>query len=813
MFINSKPISLFYWILTILFICGIASSCGTAKKLKTNETFLRKNNIVLKSNKRIRGKRNLKYELSTIIKQQPNSRFLWLFKTRLWAYNKTQAKIQATGDTTKWNRWVMKTIAEPPSVYNEKIADATAQSMQYYLQHKGYNDAVVTDTVKHNYRRKKSYVTYTATLNNIYKIDSVQFLSKDSAILSIIKQYREGSFLKKGQPVSKEVFDKENERIIKLLRNKGYANFNNSFFYSEGDSSNYKVDVVYEILPPPRAKKHTAYRVGHITVIPDYSPRYNSPLIDTTIAGITFLKRDTLMKVKAKNIIRNIFLKKGDLYQDQLFVKTNLQLRAFDIFKGVNIRQSVSPDDPNVLDFVIEITQKKRMVVGADIEFNNSNINSSSRISLIGIAGSLNFRHRNLFRDAYLFRGELQGGVDLNFKDRANLFYSIDLSAKGELYMPRFVDPVHMWRGLRKLRIIKGGFYQDLKEKGRSRISAVYDNLSLFQFYSYNSFNFNFGYDLQRNANNRYQINQFGFNYLATNIQPDFQEVLDRNPFLANSFDDQLFTGLFFKDFSYTYVGKTDRRGRSFYFQTGLELSGLEMFGINKLYNSLQSGEPDTFKLFKRIEFAQFASLSIDGRFYKTISPSQSFAARFTAGLARPFGFSKEVPYTKQFYAGGPYSIRAWSIRELGPGQYFDPDDAPVNDNIPFYQVGDIKMEFSAEYRFDVFWMLESAFFIDVGNVWTVQEDTSREGSQFLWSSKFNENAELIGKNFLDQLAIGTGIGFRGDFSYFIIRLDLGIKVRNPYPDPDTQKHWRWEQLRNGPLKDLNYNLAIGYPF
>ncbi|MFT4663831.1 MAG: outer membrane protein insertion porin family [Polaribacter sp.] len=813
MFPNSKPISLFFWILTMFLLCGMASSCGTAKKLKTNQTFLRKNNIVLKSNTRIGGKRNLKYELSTIYKQQPNSRFLRLFKFRLWAYNKTQAKIQATGDTTKWNRWVMKTIAESPSVYNKKVADATAQSMQYYLQHKGYNDAIVTDTVKHNYRRKKSYVTYTAILNNIYQIDSVTFLSKDSAILSIMKQYREASFLKKGQPVSKSVFDKENDRFIKLLRNKGYANFNNSFFYSEGDSSNYNVNITYEILPPPRAKKHTVYQVGHITVIPDYSLPYNGSLIDTTIADITFLKRDTLMKVKAKTIIRNIFLKTGDLYQDDLFVKTNLQLRAFDIFKGINIRQSVSPDDPNVLDFVIEITQKKKMVVGADVELNNSNINSSSRISLLGITGSLNFRHRNLFRDAYLFLGELQGGVDLNLTDPTNLFYSIDLTAKGELYMPRFVDPVHMWGGLRKIRLIKSGFYQDLKEKGRSRISVIYDNLSLFQFYSYNSFNLSFGYNLQRDASNRYQINQFGVNYLITNIQPDFQEVLIDNPFLANSFNDQLFTGLFFKDFSYTYVGKTDRRGRSFYFQTGLELSGLEMFGINSLYNAIQSGEPDTFKLFKRVEFAQFASLSIDGRFYKTISPSQSFAARFTAGIARPFGFSKEVPYIKQFYVGGPYSIRAWSIRELGPGQYYNPNDTLANDNIPFYQTGDIKMEFSAEYRFDVFWMLESAFFIDVGNTWTIKEDTSRVGSQLLWSSKFNEDNKLIGKNFIDQLAIGTGIGIRGDFSYFIIRLDLGIKVRNPYPDPITGKHWRWNELRNGPFKDLNYNLAIGYPF
>lgn len=811
MFPFGKSNALQFVVLALLMVMGLASSCGTSKHLKTTETFLHKNIIVLKSDKRIKGKRGLKYELSTIFKQKPNSRVLRLFKFRLWAHYRTQAKIQASGDTTKWNRWVMKTIAEPPSIYNEKIANATAQSMQFYLQHKGYNDAVVTDTAIHKYSRKRTSVTYTAVLNNLYKIDSVQFLSKDSAVYALMLQHRSETVLKRGQAVSKPLFDKENERFIKLLRNSGYAYFNKSFFYAQGDTSNYKVQIDFEILPPPRAEQHTVYRVGDITVVPDYSPNYYGPLIDTLVGDITFQKRNAIMKVKSKNIIRNIYLKKGDLYQEDNFLKTNLQLRAFDIFKRVNIIQSINPDDPTVLDFVIQLSQKKRMVFGADLELNNSNINSADRTSLLGIAGSLNFRHRNLFRNAYLFFGEVQGGVDLNLGNPQDIFFSIDLSAKGDLYMPRFVDPVKIWKGLRWARIIKSDFYQDLREKGRSRLTASYNNLSLFQFYSYNSFNFSFGYDLPRSSSNRYKINHFGVNYLATTIQPDFQIVLDANPFLAASFNDQLFTGLFFRDFSYVHVGKADRFGRSFYFQADVELSGAEVWATNKLYNSI-SGREETFKLFDQIEFAQFASLSIDGRFYKTISGSQSFAARFTAGIAQPFGFSAEVPYVKQFYAGGPYSIRAWAIRELGPGQYYDPATIPAA-NIPFYQAADVKMEFSAEYRFDVFWMLESAFFIDAGNVWTLGEDPSRPGSELLWSSKFNSAGELIGENFLEQMAIGTGFGIRGDFSYFIIRLDLGIKVRNPYPDPTTGKHWRWEQLRNGPFKGVNYNLAIGYPF
>ncbi len=798
----------------ILLLGFLGSGCSTKRYLKTDETLLRKNDIVLESDKRIKNKRSLKYELSTIIKQQPNERFLWLFKTRLWAYYKTQEKIQSRGDTSKWNKWVLRVIAEPPSLYSKKRTEATAQSMQYYLQHKGYNDAIVKDTAIHYLKRKKTYVTYTAYLNNQYRIDTVIYSSADTAIHRLMHQHLDGSFLKKGKAVSKSTFDKENDRYVNLLQNSGYAFFNNSFFYAEGDTTNYQTRVYYEILIPSDAPRHTAYRVGKITVIPDYTPNKDDPHLDTLINGVTFLKREAQMKVKAKNIINNIFLKTGELYQADNLVKTNLQLGDLEIFKRVNIQRFINDDNDELLDFVIRLTPKKRMVFGADLEVNNSTYNATET-SLIGLAGSLNFRHRNLFRNAFLFMAELQGGVDLDIRNPDNLLYSVDLTAQTNLYMPRFVDPLGLWKGLRSTRLLNKRFYQDLKEKGRTRLSGSYNRVSLFQYYGYNAFNFSYGYDLQRSAQNRYQVNQFGVNYFQIdNIEPAFKEVLDNNPFLANSFDDQLFTGLFFRDLTYTHVSRTNKFGESFFFQGYFELSGAEVWSANALYNRLNNNIPkDTFKLFNNVEFSQFASLLLDFRYYKTVNSSQSLAVRFQTGIARPFGFSDEVPYVKQFFAGGPTSIRAWRIRELGPGQYINDDTLLTNNNIPFYQTADFKLEFSAEYRFDLFWMLESAIFLDVGNVWSIREDPNRPGAQLLWNTKFDGDGNEIGKNLFEQLAIGTGFGLRGDFTYFIIRLDMGIKLRNPYPDVNNGGgHWRWQELRR-PLRGLNYNLAIGYPF
>ncbi len=802
-----------YLFLFLLPFLMLSVGCNTNKYLRSGETLVKKNKVVIKSENRVKNKRALLYELNSVIKQKPNKKWLGIAHTRLWAHYKVQQKIAETGDTSKWNKWVGRVIAEPPALYNEEITEATAQSMKYYLQHKGYNDAVVIDTVRHRSRRKRSIVTYTCYLNDIYKIDSVFFLSEDQKIKQILLDNSRQSLLKKGEAVSKSLFDKENIRVTNILRNSGYAYFNNSYFYAEGDTSQYKVNVYYKVLLPAREDEHRLYTVGDITVIPDYDANYKGEYTDTIINNILFLKVNDEIKVKSKNIINNLFLKTGDLYKEDNYIKTNIQLGALDIYSRVNIEPIEDENDPSKLNFIIRLTANKRMVFGADIELHNSTYNSN-QTSLLGIAGSLNFRHRNLFRNAFLFLTELQGGFDLDLSNNDQLLYSVDLKAQGDLYMPRFVDPTKMWRGLKNARIIKSGFYNDLKEKARTRLTASYNYLSLFQFYSYNSFNFAFGYDLQRNSGNRYIINQFGVNYLQVDPKPDFKAILDDNPFLANSFDDQLFTGFFFKDFTYTHQGKTNNFGGSWFFTGNVELSGAEVFASNWAYN-LSSGSDKTFSLFDRVEFAQFASLKLDGRYYKTLGPNQSLAFRLFSGIARPFGYSNEVPYAKQFYSGGPYSIRGWRIRELGPGQYLDPNTLPDADTIPFYQAADLQIEFNAEYRFKIFWLFEGALFIDGGNIWTIKEDPKRIGSQFRFKAKRDGDDNITNDNFIKQLAIGTGFGLRGDFTYFIIRFDMGIKLRTPYPNAaNNNRYWRWNQLPNTSFKkDVNYNLAIGYPF
>ena len=169
---------------------------------------------------------------------------------------------------------------------------------------------------------------------------------------------------------------------------------------------------------------------------------------------------------------------------------------------------------------------------------------------------------------------------------------------------------------------------------------------------------------------------------------------------------------------------------------------------------------------------------------------------RGTAGLAFPYSTSKTVPFVKQYFVGGPYSIRGWSVRELGPGGYEQVNTG--TNSQPFFQTGDIKFELGLEYRFDLFWLFEGALFFDAGNIWTLLEDIDRPGSEF-------------GNDFYKQIAIATGLGLRFDFTYFILRLDLGYKLKNPYQSVG-HGYWAHPSLKDM-LGQANYNIAIGYPF
>ncbi len=824
MLLRSTPTIL----LSLLLWLGF-SACNTTKFLEPDEYLLKQNRIKFHTEEKIENPRSLKYELSQLYQQRKNSSFLFL--PREWFYFISEEK----RDSSRFNAWINRTLGEPPTIFSDSLAQVTADDMGRYLSYKGYfnADAFYDETV----RKKKVSNTYHVYPGKAFVIDSVHFSSLDPKVESLLQNTREETTLQPGSRLDGQLYNQERERITKLLRNSGYANFlPNAVAPLEVDTTvRPKRAVVYlEVLPPYEDSIHQQFTVGRIDVYPDYNAGAPAAAYrDSVVGGIKFhyLAEDFFVKPNA--LANLIDLEEGRIYQQSDYESTNRRLGGLSIYKFVRIKQRVDSMQPDVLHFRIELTPNERLELGMDFALNYTNRSDASGIgNLIGISASPSLTNRNAFRGGEVMVTNLSAGVEVNpnLSDSIPFWNTIDLQLQTNLYFPKFIDYLGIWGGLDRLfgrvsnKPAEDRFYRTLEDKSTTRLTASYNYIDLLDFYRYNLLTASYGFDARRGNAKRYRINHLAIDYLRPVTEAAFDTILASNPFLRRSFGNQLFVSLLFRDFNYSYNSGFDRYGNSHYFGLGFETAGFEMWAGNRIYNAFAL-ESDTLRI-GDIDFSQYLKLEGDYRYYKQFSPKNTLATRINLGIVRPFGFTSDVPYVKQFYVGGPSSIRAWALRELGPGGYEDPlidsISTSINNRLLFYQTGDLKLELNLEYRFKIFWRLNGALFLDAGNIWTVREDPGRPGSQFRFTERrriIKENdgstKELIEDPFYRQIAIGGGFGFRLDFTYFLLRIDLGSKLRYPFPvrgSEHIEKNY-WNDFATRERRQLNFNLGLGLPF
>jgi outer membrane protein assembly factor BamA len=296
-------------------------------------------------------------------------------------------------------------------------------------------------------------------------------------------------------------------------------------------------------------------------------------------------------------------------------------------------------------------------------------------------------------------------------------------------------------------------------------------------------------------------------------IDPSYAAAILASSYQASSYKDVLILG---GSYSFIYKNQTIKNSRDYWFlRVNAEASGNLLSAIyslsgqqkklgslqdqlsqvqNKL-SGLQATDSSKSYYFLGQPFSQYVKTDFDLRYYYKLNDVSSLAYRGFFGIGLPYGNSKEVPFERQYYAGGANDIRAWQVRSLGPGSF----NANPGDTVKFLnETADIKLEASAEYRYKLFWILEGALFLDAGNIWSYNYDSARPGSQFTF------------RNFYKEIAVGTGTGFRFDFKFVIARVDIGVKLR----DPLLKDGPSWIFL-NGPYKrdDFTIVLGIGYPF
>ncbi|SEP88620.1 Surface antigen [Neolewinella agarilytica] len=817
-----------------ILLAAFLASCNTTKYLAPNQELLVSQRVKIEKGATLTNRADITYELSTIAKQQPNGNFLFLWPREYFYLDNDKPR-----DTTRIDRFLRRTIGQEPAIYSDSLSRRSVAAMTDYLRYLGYFNATAYHEADRGKKRKVNLI-YHIQPGRRFIIDSVVFASPDPLIDSLLEEAQQETLLVSGEPLDLNKFDQEKARLGNYLNNHGYAFFTaTNFDKLEIDTSRRSgyADVFFNVLPPEQEENYKRYRVGEILVLTDVNPLAidrGTFLLDTIIDGVRFASDKKEFKMRPELLRKNIFLKPGELFKRENLEKTRLSLNGLGIYRFVRINSKIEGDGSEVINYQIQLTPSERMSVGADLDVSYTDRSGPVRAgNLVGLSVRPSFQNRNLLGGAELLVTSLRAGVEINpgFGSRRGAFFNtIDLGADVSLYLPRFKD-FGFYRLMNKLpapwggKMVSDGLLSQLRERANTRYSLGYEYLLIRNFYSYTIFNASLGYDFRRSATTRYRINHLAINILDPVTEPQFNAILRENQFLERSFGEQYFFSVLFRNIEYSRVGRSDHKGRSITFNGQFEVAGAEVSALNGLLNVFR--EDDTILTPKQgATFSKYYLGIADVRFYKNYTPLSSFATRFLAAAAKPFDGNDEVPYVKQFFVGGANSMRAWAPRGLGPGGYVDTLSLDTDNNLRLFQTGDLRLELNLEYRFPIASFFRGAIFADIGNIWTLDddEDGGRPGSKFRLRKELSTDGSVLFQPFYRQLAIAAGTGIRVDLSYFIFRLDAAVPLRYNYPNDgfgepldrdsnDVLESDYWSSFRGFRLRDITFQLGLGYPF
>ncbi len=737
-------------------------ACSVQKFIPEDEKLYTGATVELKLDSEIQNEAQLKDVLEEALRPEPNSKILGM-RPGLYYYYKMQKE-----NPGFINRFLYKRIGEKP-VYQSDVKPYEVEDiLANRMENRGFFYSEVTsETIE---EEKEASVKYTVSAAEPYTLATYQADTLPEPVFTAIKQSLTDTKLSEGMRFDLSNMKLERERIDSELKKKGYYNFNSGFLIFEADTNQYdkrRFDLFLRLKNETPVKSIVPYKISKINVFARYDAQ------DSTVNNsVRFNEKNYINSAdffKPKHLDPFITLQEGQYYNPEISRNTARRLSSIGAYKFVNIQyvetDSLLADSLGILEANIFLSPLNKRSVRAELQA----VSKSNNFAGPGFA--LTYSNRNLFL----------GGETLNIT--ANLGYevqagggtgtnsgrtSLDLGLKSELIFPRVLFPI---------KINTDFFEYDIP---KTKTSLGVDYLSRTKLYALLSTTAQFGYVWRANRYVTHEIIPISISYTnLSNTTAEFDKILENNPFLKRSFEQQFISGL---NYSFTYNGMMDTAKKNqFYVNATLDIAGnsISLFG--------KENEVGTKSIFN-LEYAQYAKADADLRYHFNFGKEQLVAFRLFGGYGLPYGNSDVMPYVKQYYSGGPYSVRAFRIRSLGPGTYND-EDNPENN---FYdQTGNIRLEANIEYRFPIISFLKGAVFADAGNIWN-----SKANPEYGGKDKFTSN-------FINELGMGAGVGLRVDVQGFVLRFDFAA----PFHDPSKQNGYKFN------VKETVFNFGIGYPF
>ena len=741
----------------VLFGCSVERFIPEDEYLYTKETVNITPDTVVENLEAIRT------DLKAALRPEPINSFLGGYPGLYYHY---KAQREKPGFI---NKFLNKKFGKEPVYASDIETYEMEQILLNRLENKGYFYSIVSSEIVRDTSDKTAEAIYSLRLAKPYRLQTYQLDTDTLPVYSKIKTSMNETLLKSGMNFDLSAMKSERNRIDSYLKEEGYYNFNSGFLIFETDTNQYRnkrFDLYLRLKKDVPQKAVVPYKLSKINIYPNNRVDVDSAALDTTrYAEKNFIQDEEYFK--PKRLDPYVLLEEGDLYSPAKSKATGRRLGNIGAYKFVNIRydeiKGSSEDSLGLLEANIYLSPLKKRAIRAEVK----GVTKSNGFSGPGLG--LTFVNRNLFHGGETLNISLDGAYEVQAggSDSNSGSTSLQLGLSGKLIFPRMLFPVE---------ISKNYFKYDIP-KTKIELGIAYLNRT--QLFTLGSVESKFGYIWKANKYVTHEINPVSINYVSlANTTEEFETILDENPFLRSSFDQQFISGL---TYSFIYNGMVDTgKTHQFYLNTNFETAG------NSL--SLIAGGERPQSIFG-LEYAQFVRLDTDIRYHFNFAKNQKIATRLFAGWGVPYGNSDVIPYSKQYFSGGPYSVRAFRTRSLGPGT-FQPENS---ETFSYYdQTGNLRLEANLEYRFPLISLLQGAVFVDAGNVWNTTDNEALEGDTFT-------------SDFMNQLGIGGGFGMRVDIQNFVIRLDLAA----PFHDPSLAEGQRWSWDFENPI----LNFAIGYPF
>lgn len=760
--------------------CLFVTSCSTTRNLPEGEilyTGIDKLEV-LNEDKTEAGALALE-EVEAALAYAPNnaifgsSSMQWPLPIGLWVYNGFE-KYQ---DKKGVGRWIFDHLGTSPVLMSSVNAPTRSKVATNLLHDYGYFNGSVSYEEVAQKDPKKAKVNYIIDMAQPYFLDSIAYLRYPQYADSLIRATRRASVLKSGENFSVIKLEEERQRLSNLFRNHGYYYYRPEFTTFRADTLQKPGFVSLQVVPqagiPTESKRQ--YYIGNTSV---YLTGYDDePPTDTLrLRSMTLYYSGKQPGIRPGALMRNLFFRKGELFSQDRQSYTQEAIARMGVFRYSEFRYALKDTTAACDTLNVDIYATFDKPYNAELELNVTN-KSTDQTGPGAVFKITRNNFKRMGADLSLeVRGSYEWQTGKTVEGNSSRLNSYEIGTSLSLDFPRLILP---WKAnqLRRSR-----FPQNTSFK-------VYANLlNRARFFNMLSFGGNVTYEFRTSRLWKHSVSPFQltFNTLMSTTER-FDSISATNPSLALSLGDQFIPSM---NYTVTYDNARMKRRHQLWWETSVTSAGNV---TSMVYAVLGEKFNEKNKKLLKTPFAQFMKVTSEIRTLLKISGKQYLAARLMGGVIWSYGNQTIAPYSEQFYIGGANSLRAFTVRSLGPGIYNPAKDAKYG---YLDQTGDIKLEANVEYRFPIFGDIYGATFLDAGNVWLMRKDENRPGGQ------------LTLKNFAKSVALNTGVGVRYDLDFLVIRLDLGVALHVPY-DTGKSGYYNIPKFKDG----LGFHFAIGYPF